>query len=135
MPNSVQNAVPNGVLPQTLCTAFTEERAFLQIQSQYHDGTAHRRQLAQTSRRTFKLAKRLASADLATLKAFYDQQQGGITPFFFYNPWDGTQTGSNYDSSSNSTVGRYTVVFRGGWQQTTALVRTNIPQLELIEVA
>src|ERR1035438_1128965 len=135
MPGNIQNSTPNGVMPQTLCTAFAEERALLQLQSQYHDGTTHRRQLAQTSRRTFKLAKRLAASDLATLKAFYDQQQGGMIPFFFYNPWDGTPTGSNYDPAGNSTVGRYTVVFRGGRQQTTALVRTNTPQLELIEVA
>ena len=107
----------------------------LQLQSQYHDGTTHRRQLAQTSRRTFKLAKRLASSDLATLKAFYDQQQGGMTPFFFYNPWDGTPTGSNYDASGKSKAGRCTVVFRAGWLQMTGLVHTNIPQLELIEVA
>ena len=44
-------------------------------------------------------------------------------------------TGSNYDPTGNSTVGRYTVVFRGGWQQTTSLTRSNLPQIELAEVA
>ncbi len=135
MPGSLQTAAPNGVLPQNLCTAFAEERALLQLQSGYHDGTIHRSQLAQISRRTFKLAKRLTATDLATLKSFFDARQGGLVPFLFYNPWDATPVGSNYDPTGNSTTGRYTVVFRGGWQQSTGFTRTSIQQIELVEVA
>ena len=34
-----------------------------------------------------------------------------------------------------ATTGRYTVVFRFSWSQTTGALRTDVPQLELVEVA
>ena len=51
-------------------------------------------------------------------------------PFLFYNLVEVT-----YDSSGNSTQGRYTVVFRGNWSQTTGLLRTDVQEIELNEVA
>src|SRR5208283_3609906 len=60
MPGNLLAAVPNGVMPFTLCVSFTEEREYAQLQNQYMDGTIQRSQLAQTSRRTFKIAKRLS---------------------------------------------------------------------------
>jgi len=130
MPGNIQIAVPVGLLPFSLCTAFSEAREYSQLQAQYHDGTTERSQLAQTSRRTFKLAKKLTASLAFTLKAFWDSQQGGIVPFLFYNLAEGA-----YDATGNSTHGRYTVVFRGAWAQTTGILRTDVPQLELIEVA
>lgn len=143
---SVANAVPSGVLPQALCSAFTEVREFAALQNEYHDGTLERGQLAQTSRRTFKLSQKLSAvrpsllvlSPLELLQAFWDQQDGGLTPFFFYNPFDvtsGQPIGSNYDPTGNSTVGRITVVFRGNWSQSTGMARTDVPQIEMIEVA
>jgi len=130
MPGNVANAVPSRVLPYSLCTAFSESREYAQLQAQYHDGTTERSQLAQTSRRTFKLAKRLPPTLVLALKTFWDAQQGGVMPFLFYNPAEGA-----FDSTGNSTQGRYTVVFRGNWSQTTSMQRTDVPQLELVEVA
>ena len=103
-----------------------------------HDGTIQRSQLAQTSRRTFRLSKRLSASALSALYNFWVSQNGGLTPFAFYNPFDvaaGQQIGSNYDSTGNNTQGRVTVVFRANWAQSTDLCRTNVPRLELIEVA
>ena len=130
MPGDIQNAAPSGVMPYALCTAFSELREFIQLQAQYHDGTTERSQLAQTSRKTFKLAQRLTAAGAAALKAFWDGQQGGVVPFLFYNLAEGS-----YDPTGNSSQGRYTAVFRGNWSQTTGLLRTDVPQIELIEVA
>lgn len=130
MPGTILNAVPAGVIPYSLCTAFSESREYAQLQAQYHDGTTERSQLAQTSRRTFKLAQRLTAARVAALKTFWDGQQGGVVPFLFYNLAEG-----GYDPTGNSTQGRYTVVFRGNWSQTTGMLRTDVPQIELIEVA
>jgi len=130
MPASLQIAAPTGVMPYGLCTAFTESREYVQLQAQYHDGTTQRSQLAQTSRKTFKLAQRLMAARVAALKTFWDGQQGGVVPFLFYNLAEGA-----YDPAGNSTQGRYTVVFRGNWSQTTSILRTDVPQIELIEVA
>jgi hypothetical protein len=58
MPGNIQAAVPSGVMPNTLSTAFTESRKYVQLQAQYHDGTIERSQLAQTSRKTFRSSMR-----------------------------------------------------------------------------
>ena len=67
---------------------------------------------------------------VVALKSFWDAQHGGVVPFLFYNLAEGP-----YDSTGNATHGRYTVVFRGNWSQTTGMQRTDVPQIELIEVA
>src|ERR1035437_4940527 len=138
MPGSLQPAAPAGVIPATLSTAFTEMREDAQLQNQYHDGTVQRSQLPQTSRRTFRLSKRLCAADLGALYAFWVAKQGGLIPFAFYNPFEvaaGHDIGSNYDPTGNGTQGRLTVVFRGPWTQATDLARSNVQGLELVEVA
>lgn len=117
-------------MPYATCAAFSESRECLQLQAQYHDGATERSQLAQTSRKTFKLAQRLTAARAIALKTFWDGQQGGVVPFLFYNLAEGA-----YDATGNLTQGRYTVVFRGSWTQTTGLLRTDVPQIELVEVA
>ena len=130
MPGNVQNAAPSGVMPYALCAAFTESREYVQLQSQYHDGTIQRSQLAASSRRTFTVSQRLDATKVAALKTFWDGQQGGVIPFLFYNLIEGA-----YDPTGNSVTGRYTVVFRSNWQQTTGLARTDVQNLQLIEVA
>jgi hypothetical protein len=124
-------------MPASLCTAFTELREYAQLQNQYHDGTIQRSQLAQTSRRTFRLSKRLSASLLSALYNFWVWQNGGLTPFAFYNLFDvptGQQIGSNYDGTGNNTQGRVTVVFRSNWAQSTGLSRTDVTQIELAEV-
>ena len=136
MPGNINNAIPNGVMPASLCTAFTELREFAQLHNQYHDGTIQRSQLAQTSRRTFRLSKRLSASALSALYSFWVSQHGGLMPFVYYNPSDvaaGQQIGSNYDPAGNSTQGRVTVVFRGNWAQATDVARTNVEGIELVE--
>ena len=138
MPGNLMSAAPTAVMPESLCLSFVELREFVQLQNQYHDGTVQRSQLAQTSRRTFRLSKRLTASLLSALYSFWDSQNGGMTPFAFYNPFDvasGQQIGSNYDSTGNNTQGRVTVVFRGNWAQATDVARTNVQRLELVEVA
>jgi hypothetical protein len=138
MPGNIENAAPNGVMPESLCTAFTEIREYAQLQNQYHDGTIQRSQLAQSSRRTFRLSKRLNAPELATLYNFWVAQNGGLTPFIFYNPFEvlaGQQIGSNYDPTGNNPQGQVTVVFRCHWAQATDLARSNVQGLELVEAA
>jgi hypothetical protein len=138
MPGSLQSASPSDVMPASLSTAFTELREYAQLQNQYHDGTIQRSQLAQTSRRTFRLSKRLSAQQLSGLYTFWVSQKGGLTPFAFYNPFEATagqQIGSNYDATGNNTQGRVTVVFRGAWAQATDIARTNVQSPDLVEVA
>ena len=138
MPGNILAAVPNGVMPFTLCTAFSEAREYAQLQNQYRDGTIQRAQLAQTSRRTFRPNMRLNATKLATLYAFLTTQNFGMTPFLFYNPFEvlaGQEIGSNYDPTGNNTQGCITVVLRGNWAQTSDVCRSNIEGLQLVEVA
>ncbi|MGD0497536.1 MAG: hypothetical protein ABSC23_03770 [Bryobacteraceae bacterium] len=130
MPANIASAVPSGVMPYALCTAFSESREFAQLQNEYKDGAVQRSQLAQTSRRTFTLSQRLNATLVAALKTFWDGQQGGTVPFLFYNLIEGT-----YDPTGNATQGRYTVRFQGGWSQNTGLSRTDVPQVQLLEAA
>jgi len=136
VPGNIAYASPSGVLPATLCTAFAEVGEYAALEGQYHDGTIQRAQLAQASRKTFKLSKRLSASALATLYSFWTSH-GGLTPFAYYNPFEpasGQQPGSNYDPTGASTQGRYIVVFRGNWAQATDVCRTNVAGLELVEV-
>jgi hypothetical protein len=138
MPGNILSAAPNGVMPASLCTAFIESREYAQLQNQYHDGTIQRSQLAQTSRRTFRLSKRLNASALAALYNFLVSQNGGLKPFAFYNPFEvtaGQQIGSNYDPTGGSTQGRVTVAFRGNWVQSTDPARSDVQGLQLVEVA
>ena len=103
-------------MPYALCTAFSESREYAAAGSISRRN--HRRsQLVQTSRKMFKLAQRLTAARATALKAFWDGQEGGVVPFLFYNLAEGA-----YDATGNSTPGRYTVVFRGNWSQTTGML-------------
>jgi hypothetical protein len=136
MPGNIQVAAASVVMPFALCTAFTSQREYVQLQNRYHDGTIQRSQLAQSSRRTYQLAMRLSASALAAMYSFWQSQE--ISPFFFYDLFDvasGQQIGSNYDPTGNSTQGRVTVVFRGGvWAQATDPARSNVQGLKLVEV-
>jgi hypothetical protein len=81
MPGNLQTLQPaaSGLMP--FCTAFSESREYAELQSQYHDGTVQRSQLASTSRRT----SNFGTADgtkAAALKTFWDGQDGA----FSYSP-------------------------------------------------
>ncbi|HXP88838.1 MAG TPA: hypothetical protein VN841_29220 [Bryobacteraceae bacterium] len=146
MPGALAAAAPSGVLPQNLCTAFQESRLYPELSVAYHDGTQERGLITDASLlggdppssvRTWKLARRLKAADLATLRMFFEQQQGGLIPFYFYNPFEpnpGSPIGSNYDASGTAIQGRHTCVFRGNWTETIGLGRSDT-QIEIAEIA
>jgi hypothetical protein len=129
MPGNIAAAVATVVMPYALCSTFSESRAYDELQNTYHDGTPQRSQLAQTSRRTFKLSQRLTAAQAIALKAFWDSLLGAAAPFLFYNLIEGA-----YDATGASATGRYTVRCDGAWSQVTGLARTDIPQILLVEV-
>ena len=93
----------------------------------------------QRSRRVKPLEMQFGSMSASLLSVLYNfwvSQNGGLTPFAFYNPFDvsaGQQIGSNYDPTGNNTQGRMTVVFRGNWAQATDVARTNVQELQLVE--
>ena len=128
MPGNLQSAVPSGVMPYSLCTAFSESREYVQLQAQYHYGTTERSHLAPSSHRTSNLANRL-TATAAALKTFWDGQQGGLVPLLFYNLVEGT-----YDPTGNSTQGRYSAVSGATGLASGSHQFTECPQNGLVEV-
>ena len=59
MPGNVQNAAPATVLPQSLVRAFVHEREYPLIENEYKNGESQRSVQATTSRKRWRLAKRL----------------------------------------------------------------------------
>ena len=134
MPGSVQNAAPVTVLPLSLCRSFAHERAYPFIENEYKNGESQRSVLAATnSRKQWRLAKRLTTAALQTLRDFYDARKGRTEPFYFYDPYE-TVPKFSYDPAGVVTVGRYTVRFDSGWSQSVGLGRSDV-QIELVELA
>ena len=133
MPGSVQNAAPATVLPQSLCRAFTHERAYPLIENEYKNGESQRSVLAANSRKRWRLTKRLTPAALQTLRNFYDARNGTTEPFYFYDPYD-TNPKFSYDPTGQVTTGRYTVRFDGAWSQSDDIGRVNA-EIALVETA
>jgi phage-related protein len=133
MPGSVQNAVSATVLPQSLCVAFTHERAYPLIENEYKNGESQRSVQATASRKRWRLTKRLTPGALQTLRNFYDARNGTAEAFYFYDPYE-TSPKFSYDPTGVVTVGRYTVRFNSDLQQSSGPGRSDVG-MELLELA
>jgi phage-related protein len=133
MPGSVQNAAPLTVLPASLSRAFVHEREYPVLDNEYRNGESQRKAQANNSRKRWRIAKRLAPAQLAALRDFFDARRGATEPFYFYEPYE-TSPKFSHDPTGQRVSGRYTVRFASPWEQSTSLARTDLT-LELIELA
>ncbi len=133
MPGNVQNAAPATVLPVSLSAAFVHEREYPVLENVYRNGESQRVAQATTSRKRWRLAKRLTPALLAELRDFYAARGGPMEAFYFYDPYE-TNPKFSYDPTGMDLAGRYTVRFHGPWQQDSGLCRAGV-QIELIELA
>jgi hypothetical protein len=135
MPGSVNLAVSNGVLPKSLCTAFTEKRNWESQSNEYHDGSRQSKALVSTSRKAWSLKKRLNPTLLDALYTFWAANQN--TVFYFYSPFEprsGLAPGSNYDATGVSEAGRYLVRFNSDWSEAVGIARTDV-SIDLLETA
>jgi len=141
MPGNLAAAVATNVMPYNLCLAFSESRSFPMLSNTYHDGSAELGLITDgvnlpASIRTWKLTQRLTGSTAIAMRNFFEGQLGGLTPFYFYNPFEvasGHAIGSNYDATGLSTQGRHVCVFRGNWAESIGLPRTEIG-LEIAEI-
>ena len=133
MPGSVQNAVPVAVFPHSLSRAFGHAREYIVIENEYRNGESQRSRLVETSRKRWRLSKRLTAAFLQQLRDFYDARKGPEEPFYFYDPWD-TSPKFSHDPTGGATAGRYTVRCEGYWEQMVGMGRADI-EITLIELA
>ncbi len=133
MPGSVQNASPATVLPWSLCKAFTRSQDFPVLENEYANGESQRSRLADTSRKSWKTARRLAPSVLQTFRDFCVARNGPHEAFYFYDPWD-TNPKFSYDPTGVETVGRYTVRFEGTWEQMAGMGRADV-DISLLQLA
>lgn len=133
MPGSVQNAVPVTVMPASLSTAFLHSREFAIRENEYKHGESQRDKLANSSRKYWDTAKRLAPALIQELRDFYNARNGTHEPFYFYDPWD-TDPLFSHDPTGAAMQGRYTVRFDGEWNHATTFRRSNV-RIRLVELA
>ncbi len=131
MPGSVANAEPTEVMPLSLCRAFSHAREYSVLVNEYKNGESQRSRQADTSRKSWKTARRLTPSLLADFRDFYVARRGPTEPFYFYEPWD---SGFTHDPTGVQTTGRYTVRFEGTWEQMVGIARGDA-QINLIELA
>jgi hypothetical protein len=93
------------------------------IENEYRNGGSQRLVQATNSRKQRRLAKRLAAAQLQSLRDFYEARNGPAEPFYFYDPNE-TNPKFSCDPTGQSTVGRYTVRFNSDWSQSVGPGRT-----------
>jgi hypothetical protein len=128
MPGSVANAAPSTVMPAMLCAAFTRSQSWPVHINTYAGGESQRSVDAANSRKAWNLTGIFTATELAAMRNFWNARKGG-QPFYFYDFSEGA-----HDPSGVSAAGRYTVTFRGGWEQQAMFPRTTI-DLELVETA
>jgi len=120
------------VLPQSLSRAFVHSREYPVQVNEYRNGESQRGRLADTSRKRWRIGKRLTPAALQALRDFYDARKGPQEPFYFYDPWE-TVPLFTHDPTGVASSGRYTVRFEGDWQQSNNAVRID-SSIEIVEV-
>jgi hypothetical protein len=121
------------VLPQSLSRAFVHSREHPVQVNEYRNGESQRGRLAETSRKHWRLGKRLTPTELVMLRDFYDTRKGPQEPFYFYDPWE-TSPKFTSNPTGTATQGRYTVRFEGMWQQSAGFPRIDV-EIEIVEVA
>ena len=131
MPGSVANAAPSKILPHSLSRAFARSEEYAALDNEYRNGESQRSALAATSRKRWRLAKRLAPDALEELRDFYDARHGPQEPFYFYDPYE---TSPKFTPNPTGSVGRYTVRFEGSFDQNIGMSRADV-EIQLVEVA
>ena len=133
MPGSVANAVPTGVLPWSLCKTFVHSREYTVQVNEYKNGESQRGLVTETSRKSWKTARRLAPARLEEFREFFGDHRGPLEPFYFYDPSE-TSPKFSYDPTGASVIGRYTVRLDSPWSQVINVARADAP-IEITELA
>jgi hypothetical protein len=99
--------------------------------NEYADGTQEKGAMVATSRRAWKLTKRIPPSALATLWSFW--QDHIADAFYFYNLKE-TSPLFTWDPTGAAVAGRYTVRFDGDWDEQIFIPRAEVG-LQLVEIA
>jgi hypothetical protein len=124
MPGNVQLAVPIGVLPKGLSTAYSRQKHWEMRTNWFPDGSHVRGSMVSSDQSTWSLSRRLVASATVELRTFYFAHQGAHIPFYFY---DWYESHFSYDPTGVSGVGRYTVRFAGPFATTLDFSRSETP--------
>jgi phage-related protein len=119
MPIGVVNyAQASEVLPWNLAASFARSETTEVQQNVYRGGEVQARRLVTNSRKAWEATFALTAVQLAELRQFYEDRQGPIEPFYFYDVTE-TEPVNTYDETGTAAAGRYTVRFDCDWEQQT----------------
>lgn len=121
------------MLPTSLSRACVREQAVPVLVNEYPDGNSNRKALAASSRKRWRLSKRLTPAQLSTLRTFYKARKGGLEAFYFYDPYESNPKFSS-DPTGQALAGRHVVRFDGGFSQAVSMGRADV-EIVLVEIA
>jgi hypothetical protein len=122
MPGNIHPAQPSLVMPMTLARSFEEVHYVDALVNEYADGRSTRRALAFNDRKSFRITRPLLDYQLDDLRGFYLAYARFGNAFWFYNTRE-TLPLFSWDETGSNPVGRYTVVWEGGWTETIQLGR------------
>ncbi len=136
MPGSVELSTPTTVMPFSLSSVFVHSRSYVNLINKYRNGETQRALLTASSRKFWKLSKKLTESELSDLKDFYIARNGGHEPFYFYDPYE-TSPKFTYDPTGVETVGRHIVHFSvaGAFTQSSLWGARHTVEIELEELA
>jgi hypothetical protein len=131
MPGAVAAAAAVDVLPFSLCSAFAHTREWAADINVYANGETQRYAVPDTSRKRWRLGKRLNAEDMATLRDFWLAHRHA--EFFFYDVFE-TDPKFSYDPDGLDEAGRYAVRFEGNFDYTVDFPLNSV-SLELVQVS
>jgi hypothetical protein len=134
MPSNIVHTPPGEVMPMGLMILFesqAERRAL--TDTGYALGESTRQALTLTSRKRFRVSRRLTLSEAQNLRAFYIRYRHGA-PFWFYDLRE-TEPPGSWDPAGANPIGRYAVVFEGPLMQSAGPSRGNSEYLlrEVVE--
>ena len=133
MPGSVLIAAPTTVLPASLSRTFARDQEWPVLVNEYRRGEPQTGLLGNASRKRWHLVKRLTPGQMGTLYQFWTDRNGGMEPFYFYDPYE-TNPRFTSDPTGATMTGRYAVRFDSSWSQSCNLGRGDV-EIVLVEVA
>ena len=134
MPGIIQASLTAVVLPQFLCSMFSQSREYLANVNDYKDGTSQREVIVFNSRRKWTAEARPAgSTAMIALRNFYRARKGPTDPFWFYDFSEGPVK-NNYDPTGTDENGRFLVRFEGKWEQSQSLNPFGSAKITLVEL-
>lgn len=122
MPGNLDPSEPSLLMPMTLAAQFQEIHLLDALVDEYADGRSTRRALALNARRGFRLTRPLTAFQLDDLRGFYMSFARYGRPFWFYNVRESVPP-YTWDDTGSNPLGRYTVVWEGGWNETLGVSR------------